>query len=50
LQKSVLIFMNRPVNAIPGGGLLFHAVGGSQKWCGSTRQVMISSLKRLGWN
>jgi len=42
--------MNRPVNAIPGGGLGPHAAGGNQKWCGLTRQLMISSLKQLRWH
>jgi hypothetical protein len=33
---TVLTNMNRPVNA-------------NQKWRGSTRQLMISSLKQLRW-
>jgi hypothetical protein len=46
--------MNRPVNAISGGGLVPHAVGGNQKWCGSPasliggRDVIFHDSHRFG--
>ena len=48
-SDSETMFMNKPVNTIAGGGLVPHAVGANQKWHGSTRQLMISSLKQLSW-
>jgi hypothetical protein len=48
--KNELSFMNKPALQIQNAGANKCVAGGNQNWCGSTRQLMISSLKQIGWH
>jgi hypothetical protein len=47
IYQNELMFSNRPALQIQNVGENKCVAVGNQNWCGSTRQLMISSLKQL---
>jgi hypothetical protein len=47
VYQNELMFINRPAWQIQNAGADQSVAGNNQNWYGSTRHLMISSLKRL---